>query len=199
MSLPTNTARAKRPPPAPVLLIEDTLSLQMVYRSVLMSAGHQVLVASSAAEGLAAFHTHAPRVVLLDLVLPDRDGLDLMRDMLAQHPETCVIVITANGSINKAVEAMRAGAHDFLVKPFDEQRFLGAVENAGAPGAAPLRRAPSAATIAPTSVASQAFIGSSATMTPHPRHHRFGRALDGHGVHHRRKRHGQGTLRAGGA
>ncbi len=65
------------------------------------------------------------QVVLLDLGLPDRDGLDLMRDMLTLRPQTRIIVITANGSINKAVEAMRAGAHEFLVKPFDEGRFLG--------------------------------------------------------------------------
>ncbi|WP_309663983.1 sigma-54 dependent transcriptional regulator [Tabrizicola sp.] len=113
-----------------VLLVEDTLSLQLVYRSVLASAGHRVTVAGTAAEGLVQFRNLQPAVVLLDLVLPDRDGLMLMQDMLALRPETCVIAITANGSVNRAVEAMRAGAHDFLVKPFDENRFLGAVQNA---------------------------------------------------------------------
>tara|TARA_R110002096_G_scaffold97378_11_gene217169 strand:+ start:394 stop:1836 length:1443 start_codon:yes stop_codon:yes gene_type:complete len=126
---------AKRPsvrsgPKATILLIEDTLSLQMVYRSVLVNAGHSVDVAATAEEGMTRFQNNPPEVVLLDLMLPDRDGLDVMRDMMAQRPGTSVIVITANGSINKAVEAMRAGAHEFLVKPFDEQRFLGAVENA---------------------------------------------------------------------
>lgn len=113
-----------------LLLIEDTPSLQMVYESVLRSAGHVVRSEGSADAGLRAFRDLAPPVVLLDLMLPDRDGLDLMRDMLALHPGTAVIVITANGSINKAVEAMRLGAHEFLVKPFDEQRFLNAVANA---------------------------------------------------------------------
>ena len=113
-----------------VLLIEDTPSLQLIYTSVLQGAGHQVLVAASAAEGLAIFVDNEVQVVLLDLGLPDRDGLDLMRDMLGRRPEARVIVITANASINKAVEAMRAGAHEFLVKPFDESRFLIAVGNA---------------------------------------------------------------------
>jgi DNA-binding NtrC family response regulator len=103
----------------PLLLIEDTPSLQMVYRSVLTNAGHSVRCASTAAEGLAAFHSSGATVILLDLMLPDRDGLELMQDMLSLRPEANVIVITANGSINKAVEAMRAGAHEFLVKPFD--------------------------------------------------------------------------------
>ncbi|MEY4982857.1 MAG: hypothetical protein RIR62_1123 [Pseudomonadota bacterium] len=127
----------------PVLLIEDTPSLQMVYRSVLTGAGHAVRTAGNAVEGLAAFNELQPRVVLLDLVLPDRDGLEVMQDMLSLRPETNVIVITANGSINKAVEAMRAGAHEFLVKPFDEARFLGAVENALTGRPAQRRSAPS--------------------------------------------------------
>ena len=113
-----------------VLLVEDTLSLQMVYRSILATAGHRVAVAGTAADGLEQFRTHRPLVVLLDLILPDRDGLEVMREIQAIQPETRVIAITANGSVNRAVEAMRAGAHDFLVKPFDEGRFLSAVQNA---------------------------------------------------------------------
>ena len=150
-----------------ILLIEDLPSLQLVYKSVLMAAGHGVRVASTATEGMALFLETSPDVVLLDLVLPDRDGLDVMHDMLALHPDTAVIVITANGSVNKAVEAMRAGAHEFLVKPFDEQRFLGAVENAASDRIA--RRGPSTqiAKIAPPTQASTsgAFIGSSEAMT----------------------------------
>jgi DNA-binding NtrC family response regulator len=114
----------------PVLLIEDTPSLQLVYAAVLRGAGLTVHTASTAQEGWDAFCRHRPGAVLLDLMLPDRDGLDLMRDILAHHPETRVVVVTADGSINRAVEAMRAGAHEFLVKPFDEGRMLSAVRNA---------------------------------------------------------------------
>lgn len=114
----------------PLLLIEDTPSLQMIYRSVLQTAGRDVIVASNAAEGLRNFRETGVRTVLLDLMLPDRDGISVMREMLTIRPNSAIIVITANASINKAVEAMRAGAHDFLVKPFDEARLLGAVENA---------------------------------------------------------------------
>ena len=113
-----------------VLLIEDTISLQMVYRSILATAGHRVAVAGNAADGLEQFRLHRPMVVLLDLILPDRDGLEVMQEIQSLQPDTRVIAITANGSVNRAVEAMRAGAHDFLVKPFDEGRFLSAVQNA---------------------------------------------------------------------
>lgn len=131
MSRAPLTQPGDTPPEAKyILLIEDTPALQMVYRSVLTSAGHRVATASTASDGLARFHEIQPNVVLLDLVLPDGDGLDVMQEMLRQRPDTRIIVITANGSISRAVDAMRAGAHEFLVKPFDEQRFLGAVENA---------------------------------------------------------------------
>jgi two-component system, repressor protein LuxO len=102
----------------------------MVYESVLKSAGHKVHTEGTAEGGLRAFRAVDPSVVLLDLMLPDRDGLDLMGEMLALRPDAQVIVITANGSINKAVSAMRAGAHEFLVKPFHETRFLNAIDNA---------------------------------------------------------------------
>lgn len=115
---------------SPLLLVEDTPSLRMVYESVLRSAKYDVVSAATAEEGLRLFRKRRPEVVLLDLMLPDRSGLELMRDFLALQPETNVIVVTANGSINRAVEAMRAGAYEFLLKPFNEQRFLHAVDTA---------------------------------------------------------------------
>ena len=130
----------------PVLLVEDTPSLSTVYQSVLGRAGLAVTPVFGAREALAAFRKHASRVVLLDLMLPDGNGLDVLREMRTQSPQTRIVVITANGSINRAVEAMRSGAFDFLVKPFDDRRLLSAVRNAitslafetdEAPGGAP--------------------------------------------------------------
>jgi DNA-binding NtrC family response regulator len=102
----------------------------MIYQAALKRAGFEVVTCGTASDGQAAFGRLRSNIVLLDLMLPDRTGLEVMRDLLAEAPTTCVIVITANGSINKAVAAMRAGAHEFLVKPIDEQRFLNAVQNA---------------------------------------------------------------------
>mgnify|MGYP003885406087 CR=1 FL=1 len=93
-------------------------------------------------------------------MLPDRAGLEVMREILASAPQTCVIVITANGSINKAVEMMRAGAHEFLVKPFDDQRLLAAIENARKA----LHHRPPAAHIDPNVQVLPPFIGHSPNM-----------------------------------
>ncbi len=114
----------------PVLVVEDTALLSLLYESVLGRAGHPVTIASTLAEARAHLAQERFPLVLLDLQLPDGDGLDLLEELRARRPEARVIVITANGSINRAVEAMRAGAFDFLVKPFDEARLMTAVRNA---------------------------------------------------------------------
>jgi two-component system repressor protein LuxO len=145
----------------PLLLIEDMPSLQMVYEAVLRKAGFEVTSAATAEDGMAKFRAARSKVVLLDLMLPDRDGLDLMKDMIATSPEARVIVITANGSINKAVEAMRAGAFEFLVKPFDETRLINAIETAGREAGLP---GPVAVNENPEGGRFHGFIGSSAAM-----------------------------------
>ena len=158
-----NTPVATNRPP--ILLIEDTPSLMLLYRSVLTNAGLAVVTATTAADGLNAFHSSGAKLVLLDMVLPDQNGLDLMQDLLRLRPDTQVIVMTAHGSINMAVDAMRAGAHEFLVKPFDEVKLLNAVANAGGivtPRRSAVKGAVAAAQI---SLHSSAFIGSSDAMT----------------------------------
>ena len=115
-----------------LLLVEDTASLSLLYRSVLSRAGYAVETAGTLAEAREAYRRVRPQIMLLDLQLPDGDGIELLGELGRESPEARVIVITANGSINRAVQAMRAGAFDFLVKPFDEARLLSAVANAGA-------------------------------------------------------------------
>ena len=113
-----------------ILLIEDTPTLRMVYEAVLRSSGYEVSVAANATDGARKIRREKPDIVVLDVSLPDRNGLELMRETLASRNGTSFIVITVNATINIAVEAMRSGAHEFLVKPFDEQRLLDAIEGA---------------------------------------------------------------------
>jgi DNA-binding NtrC family response regulator len=114
----------------PILLVEDTPSLSQVYASLLKKAGYAVDCAFTAAEAFGRYDRGVHRVVLLDLMLPDGDGIDVLRHIRSLEPTAKAIVITSNGSINRAVDAMRAGAFDFLVKPFDENRFLKSIESA---------------------------------------------------------------------
>jgi DNA-binding NtrC family response regulator len=114
----------------PILLVEDTPSLSQVYASLLKKAGYAVDCAFTAQEARSRHAAGRHRVALLDLMLPDGDGIEVLRNMRAENPAVKAIVITSNGSISRAVEAMRSGAFDFLVKPFDETRLLKSVEAA---------------------------------------------------------------------
>lgn len=141
----------------PVLLVEDTSSLQAIYASVINRAGLDVTVASTAEEALTIMRQEPPNVVVLDLMLPDLDGLEVMRRGLAANPSARFIVITANGSIDRAVEAMRAGAFEFLVKPLDDRRFVSVLTEAASLAAAAAREEPPQETF-------PGFIGSSPAM-----------------------------------
>lgn len=104
---------------ARILIVEDERNAREALGEV-FSGQHEVDLTADVDEALEAIGHHVPDLVLTDVVLPgDRDGLDLLRELRGRHPETPVIVMTAFGSVEKAVRAMRDGAHDFLEKPLD--------------------------------------------------------------------------------
>jgi DNA-binding NtrC family response regulator len=104
---------------------------------VLADAGRRTSVAGSAAEGLAMLTTAPADVVLLDLVLPDRDGIGLLADIRRLAPGARVVILAESAGIARAVEAMRAGAQDFVVTPVDEARLAQVIDTALAAGAQP--------------------------------------------------------------
>nr|WP_232479027.1 sigma-54 dependent transcriptional regulator [Roseomonas rosulenta] len=112
-----------------MLLVEDTLSLATLYREYLRDEGHDIQHVASLARARAALAADPPDAVLLDLRLPDGDGLGLLAEIRARPDPPPVIVMTAHGSVATAVEAMRAGASDFLVKPFAAERLVVTLAN----------------------------------------------------------------------
>ena len=113
-----------------ILLVEDTPSLARLYKQYLDGEDADVTAVGTGKEAMEALNAGAPSVVLLDLRLPDMDGLDILKEIQSRELPSEVVVVTAHGSINVAVEAMRAGAYDFLVKPFNAERLLVTVRNA---------------------------------------------------------------------
>lgn len=114
---------------ARVLIVEDTPPLAEMYRQFVLADGHLPDVATDGAEASAMAAANAYDVVLLDLQLPDMNGLDILSEIKATAAHPAVIVATAHGTIGKAVEAMRAGADDFLVKPFNGDRLIVTLRN----------------------------------------------------------------------
>ena len=113
-----------------VLLVEDTVPLAQLYLEYLKREPLQARRAETLAEAKEALVALRPAAVLLDLELPDGNGLDLVEAARKAGLDPAFIVITAHGSVNAAVEAMRAGAHDFLVKPFTAERLVTTMRNA---------------------------------------------------------------------
>ncbi len=106
-----------------VLLIEDDPAMRRFLRATLGAHGFRLAEASTAAEGLAALTAQSPEVVLLDLGLPDGDGIDLTR-RVREWSRVPVIVISARGREADKVEALDAGADDYLTKPFGVNELL---------------------------------------------------------------------------
>ena len=104
---------------ATVLIIDSDITASARIKKALCSHEFRVVVAESAAEGMRSVAEHKPELVLLDLVLPDMDGLLALEKIKSLSPETEVIVVTAYPSISHVVEAMKLGAADFLLKPFN--------------------------------------------------------------------------------
>lgn len=117
-------------PHAKVLIVEDSASLALGYAAQLEDAGHEVSLCESLAEARRTLSTEDFDVILLDLQLPDGDGLTLFDAMVGGKNNPAVIVVTADGSLNRAISAMRLGAYDFLVKPVSGTRLLSTVGNA---------------------------------------------------------------------
>jgi two-component system nitrogen regulation response regulator GlnG len=106
-----------------LLVIDDERSVCYSFRRVFEGESVRVLTAETAAAGLIALHQHQPDVVVLDLQLPDRPGLDLFREIHSESPKRPIIFITAHGTTDTAIEAMKAGAFDYLLKPLDLERL----------------------------------------------------------------------------
>jgi DNA-binding NtrC family response regulator len=101
-----------------VLLVDDERTLRETCKSILTSLGYRVEVASKGEEGLKLLQRRSYDIVLTDLYLPDVTGVELCQAALERSPETLVIVMTGNPSVASNVEVLRAGAWDYLPKPF---------------------------------------------------------------------------------
>jgi len=111
--------------PQTVLVIDDDDSLRRIIEFTLKEAGYRVLAAADGEEGLRLFAAEQPPVVITDIQMPLLSGDEVLRRVKTESPGTLVIVITAFGSVERAVEAMKLGAFDYLTKPFsrDELRM----------------------------------------------------------------------------
>ncbi|MEJ2763220.1 quorum-sensing sigma-54 dependent transcriptional regulator LuxO [Photobacterium sp. MCCC 1A19761] len=113
-----------------VLMVEDTASVAALYKSYLNPLGLSVNIVGTGAEALNAMKAETPDLILLDLRLPDMTGMAVLESVRRDYGNIPVVIMTAHGSIDVAVEAMRHGAQDFLIKPCEADRLRITVNNA---------------------------------------------------------------------
>ncbi|WP_394248175.1 quorum-sensing sigma-54 dependent transcriptional regulator LuxO [Vibrio profundi] len=142
-----------------LLMVEDTASVAALYRSYLTPLEIDINIVGTGREAIESLSHRIPDLILLDLRLPDMTGMDVLFAVKQKYPEVPVIFMTAHGSIDTAVEAMRHGSQDFLIKPCEADRLRITVNNA-------IRKATKLknSTEHPGNQNYQGFIGSSQTM-----------------------------------
>ena len=113
-----------------VMVVDDTAGIRELIGAILEKNGYDAINKASAAELIASFTETQPDVMLLDLMLPDGDGLELLPKIKRQWPETEVIVLTGHATFDAAVEATKRGAYHFQNKPFDQKTLMLSVERA---------------------------------------------------------------------
>ena len=117
-------------PMAKLLVIDDEPSIRFSIEQVFAEDGVEILGAETAAEGLQLAADAAPDVILLDIRLGDRSGLDVVHDLRQLDPRSLIVFITGHGTTDTAIEAMKLGAYDYLVKPLDAGQLQQVVRQA---------------------------------------------------------------------
>lgn len=112
-----------------ILIIDDEPFLRSTLGAILKRVGYSTFEASTAREGLRILDEIACDLVFLDLQMPDEDGMEILPNILQHNPKIPVLILTANSSLEKAIEALRLGAHDYLLKPVEPGQIITRVDD----------------------------------------------------------------------
>jgi two-component system, chemotaxis family, chemotaxis protein CheY len=113
---------------AKVLVVDDAAFMRVRAAKVLQDNGHEVVQAENGAEAVRQYATQKPDAVLMDITMPEMDGLAALKEIKKLDPTARVAMVTAMGQQAIVMEALKAGAKDFVLKPFQPDRVLGALQ-----------------------------------------------------------------------
>lgn len=113
---------------ATIMVVDDAAFMRLKCSQLLTQNGYQVIEASNGAEALAKYKECKPDGILLDITMPDMDGLTALKELMALDSNAKVAMVTAMGQQSIVIEALKLGAKDFVVKPFDPDRVIAAVK-----------------------------------------------------------------------
>ena len=124
MALTATESDSKR-----ILIADDEINIRRVLEAILKRDGYEVITAANGLEALAGM-SRGVHTVITDLKMPGLDGMGLLRKLSTEYPDVPVVMITAHGSVENAVEAVKLGAFDYIEKPFDQEQIRQIVDKA---------------------------------------------------------------------
>jgi two-component system chemotaxis response regulator CheY len=108
-----------------VMIVDDALFMRNMLKDICVRAGFEVVAEADNGEiALELFRTHRPELVTMDIVMPRRSGIEALQDIMAEDPQARVVMVSALGQDSLVLEAVEAGARDFIVKPFKEEKVI---------------------------------------------------------------------------
>ena len=114
-----------------ILIVDDAAFMRMVIKNILVKEGYEVVgEAADGKEAVALYNDLKPALVLLDITMPEMDGIEALKKIIAADPQAKVVMCSALGQSSMVIESIQAGARDYIVKPFQPDRVLEAVSKA---------------------------------------------------------------------
>ena len=114
---------------AKIMLVDDAAFMRMIVKDALTKAGYTDLIeAQDGAEAVEKFNAENPDLVFMDITMPNKDGLEALKEIKAAHPNANIVMCSAMGQEAMVIEAIKSGAKDFIVKPFKPDRILATAE-----------------------------------------------------------------------
>ena len=111
-----------------VMVVDDALFMRNMLKDIFIKAGHQVVgEAANGEEAITKYAELKPELVTMDIVMPIKSGIEALQEIRSAYPDACIVMCSALGQDALVVEAVQAGAKDFIVKPFKEERVLDVV------------------------------------------------------------------------
>jgi two-component system chemotaxis response regulator CheY len=115
---------------AKILIVDDAEFLRVRISKMLTGHGHDVLEAENGLKAVNTYKSDKPDAVLMDITMPEMDGLAALKEIRAADPNARIVMLTALGQESVVLEAIKSGARDFVVKPFEPDRVLAAIQKA---------------------------------------------------------------------
>lgn len=114
-----------------VLIVDDAAFMRMMIKDILSKNGYEVVAeAENGRRAVELYHEHKPDVVTMDITMPEMDGIAAVKEIKKADPQARIVMCSAMGQQMMVMEAIQAGARDFVVKPFQQERVLQALEKA---------------------------------------------------------------------